>query len=242
LDQESEKLERLFASLNHPDKARVRNAVETLIRLVREHPYLVEHLQRLLVETDEEKRWPIAYVLGHVSEPPSLALNVLLESLGTTDPDIRWAVTLLLIDLGKRNWQVVEHLVHLLRGGTPTQRRMAVYCLRDLDLTNSSILLALHQALHDQEPLVRVAAVIALGRPTKGNENVVTSIIDLLLHDPDSRIRCAAAVTLAQLGEPAAAIRAALGEAGHDCDLQVQKACRTALDLLQKKAPVPPTR
>ena len=240
-DEESQALENFLASLNQRDKAHIRKAVDALIVLIPTNPGLAVRLELLLPQTSEEKRWPIAYALAHLPQLSSVTLEVLLHALDNSDPDIRWAVSLRLVDLGKRHSQVTGALTELVRSGTATQRRMAVYCLRGLDLTDRSILRGLLEALHDSEPLVRVAAVTAL----KGNEigrEAVLSLIGMLFHDHDSRVKCAAAIALAHLGEPAQAIRVALEEAVQDNSLQVQKACRAALGLMRRKTPVPPTR
>lgn len=240
-DEGSQALENFFASLNQHDKAQIRKTVDALIALMPDSPGLAARLERLLPQTNEEKRWPIAYALSHLPRLSSLTLEALLGALDNRDPDIRWAVNLRLVDLGRRHSQVTAALSGLVRRGTATQRRMAVYCLRDLDLKDRSILATLLEALHDPDPLVRVAAVTALKRAGIGREATL-SLISILFHDCDPRVKCAVAITLAHLREPVEAIRAALEEAGRDGNSQVQKACRTALELLQKKEPVPPTR
>ncbi|MGH7848443.1 MAG: HEAT repeat domain-containing protein [Candidatus Binatia bacterium] len=240
-DEESQALENFLASLNQSDKAQIRTTVDALIALMPIYPGLAARLEHLLPQTNEEKRWPIAYALAHLPRLSSLALEALLGALDNRDSDIRWAVNLRLVELGKRHNQVAAALTGLVHSGTSTQRRMAVYCLRDLDWNDRSILATLLEALHDPEPLVRVAAVTSLKGAEIGREATL-SLIGILFHDCDSRVKCAAAITLAYLGEPAEAIRAALEEAGRGVNSHVQKACRTALELLKKKEPVPPTR
>lgn len=237
MKEESEKIASLIESLNHPNKKVIRQAAETLISMALYLPQLTERLNRLLIDTPEERRWPIAYVLAHISPPSSSCLNVLKETLDSGDPDIRWAVGLLLVRLGKANRGIVTHLLDLLKTGTPTQRRMAVYCLRDIDLKDTCSLQALLESLRDPEPLVRVAAVTSLKlRPEIGKDGL-DSLLRLFLEDPDSRVRYTAALALAQLGAPTDEIRAALKDASRSEDPQLKKAANAALDLLQKKGP-----
>ena len=242
MNAELKELEFLLHSLSDSDKRQIRKTVDALIALAPQQPDLPHRLEGLLATAVQENRWPIAYILGSLPHPSSLCLEALLAALDSNDPDIRWAVTLLLGRLGKNDHLLVERLLDLGQSGTPTQRRMVVYCLREMGTSSGVFWRALQQAIHDAEPLVRVAAVTSLKLcPDLGRESV-DLLIGTLHQDPDSRVQCAVAITLAYLGEPAGAICAALEGALHSNNLQLQKACRAALELMKKKAPVPPTR
>ncbi len=242
MNGEPKELEFLLDSLSEPDKRQIRKTVDALIALAPQQPDLAQRLEGLLARAGEENRWPIAYILGNLPNPSSLCMEALLAALNSDDPDIRWAVSLLLGRLGKSNHLLVERLVDLVHSGSARQRRMVVYCLRELDLSSSTFWRALRQAIHDPEPLVRVAAITTLKlRPGVGRESL-DLLIAILRQDPDSRVQCAAAITLPYLGEPAGTIRAALEEALRTSNLQLQKACLAALELMRKKEPVPPTR
>ncbi|MEK7335118.1 MAG: HEAT repeat domain-containing protein, partial [Candidatus Binatota bacterium] len=159
------------------------------------------------------------------------------ETLGSKDPDIRWAVGLLLVRLGKSNRRIVELLLDLLKSGTSTQRRMAAYCLRDLDLKDMPSLQALMESLRDPDPLVRVATVASVKIRTDIGKDGLDCLLDLFLRDPDPRVRHITALALAQLGAPSREIRRALEEASQSEDPQLKKAAGAALNLLQKKGP-----
>ena len=242
MQEESEKISSLIDSLNHPDKKVIRQAAETLISIGSHLPELSQRLERLLSDTPAENRWPIAYVLAHISPLSSSCLDVLKETLGSEDPDIRWAVALLLVRLGKSDGGIVPLLLDLLKTGIPTQRRMAVYCLRDMNLKDTPSLQALLQSLRDPEPLVRVAAVASLRVRTEVGKDGVNRLLHLFLEDPDSRVRNTAAITLARLGAPTDEIRTALKDASQSKDPQLKKAANAALDLLQKKGPASPAK
>lgn len=232
-----EKIASLIQFLNHPDKKVIRQVADNLISMAANFPQLTQRLHELLSSSTDEKRWPIAYVLAHISPPSSSCLNALKETLDSKDPDIRWAVSLLLARLGKNNQEIVSLMLDLLKSGTPTQRRMAVYCLRDLDLKDDVSLRAIVESLRDPDPLVRVAAVTSLKIfPDIGQEGMEI-LLHLFLADPDSRVRYNAAVMLAQLGAPTREIRAALEDASQSKDPHLKKAANAALDLLQKKGP-----
>lgn len=237
----AEDIASLIESLDHPNRAVVRAAVDSLVALG-PGPEIQQALNKLLNDSSRKIRWPIAYTLAQLSFPSSQCLEVLIEGLGSEDQDIRWATLLLTARLGKSDERIVSLLLGLLKTGSSIQRRMAVYCLRDMDLKDAESLQALMESLRDPDPLVRVAAVTSLkGRPEVGQEGG-----DLLLHlflkDPDPRVRHTAALTLAQLGDPTEEIRAALKDASRGDDPQLKKAANAALDLLQKKGPALPAK
>src|SRR5713226_1268129 len=236
MEEISEEIAALIQSLKQSDKKILRKAAETLISMAPRLPFLAQRLDQLLNESPAESRWPIAYVLAHISPPSSLCLEVLKETLGSKDPDIRWAISVLLVRLGKSNKSIVALFLDLLKTGTATQRRMAVYFLRDLNLKDRSSLQALMESLRDPDPLVRVAVVTSLKGRTEINKDHLDCLLRLFLEDPDSRVRHAVAITLAELGSPSDEIFSALRDASRSGDPQLKKAATAALDLLKKKA------
>ena len=100
MEEESGRIASLIDSLKHPDKKVIRQAADALISMAPGFPELPGRLGRLLSEPPADKSWPIAYVLAHISSPSPLCLHVLRETLDSKDPDIRWAVGLLLVRLG----------------------------------------------------------------------------------------------------------------------------------------------
>ena len=224
----------LIAALEGPDKASIRGAVDSLIRIARDAPQVRKQLGDLLGEPSRKNRWAVAYVLAHLDDPPASVLPALLDALDTDDPDVRWAVALLLIRLGKESNGVVDLLFELLKSGGLHQRRMAVYCLRDIGLRGAS-LHKLLLPLEDPDPLVRVAVLTALGAQKRTLPESVERLRKLLAADPDTRVRCAAALALARLGDPTEEVRAALIEASRAEQPTLRKAAGAALKLLNKK-------
>lgn len=187
----------LIESLAHSDRAVVRTAIESLVTLGHERPEVRDTLNRLLQQVPSEKRWPVAYTLGQLSQPTSACLRVLTEGLGCEDADIRWATLQLLTRLGKNDKQIIPLVSDLLNIGNPTQRRMAVYCLRDLGLEERSVQL---QCLGDRDPLVRVAAVTTLSKQSQLSDDVLRVLVRLNSDDTDSRVRSATRFALERLG------------------------------------------
>ena len=229
----------LLADLNSSDKPTIRAAVNKLIKLAAAAPALADELNYLLDDSQGRHPWPAAYILAHLPHPSPQVFEVLLKALAHPDPDIRWAVMLLLVRLAKTDSGIIRLLLELRETGTPTQRRMALYCIRDLSLTDDASLHALLDSLRDNDPTVRVTAVTSL----KGRSGIDSGgrkmLYDLFVNDRDLRVRNAAAVTLAQLGSPSEEFLAALKMAGESEHAQLRKAATAALAIIQKRRSAP---
>jgi len=236
MDDESDKIDALIASLEQSDKRAVRKAVDALISMTSSATEVADRLRALLDRAPAEKRWPIAYVLAQIASLSSPCLDALKDALDAADPDIRWAVALLLVRLGKKSdTAVARHLIELVHSGKPTQRRMAVYCLRDIGAQDTGVGRALIDALGDGDALVRVAVITSL----KVMPQIGGAALDLLLRmfaeDADLRVRASAALALARLGAGRSDVRAALDNATRSNDPILSKAARSALKILEKR-------
>jgi HEAT repeat protein len=234
MDEESARLDRLIRSLDQSDKKAVRAAADALLSMSSAAPEIAGRLRAALAQAPAEKRWPIAYVLAHIPPLDGQCLDALKDALDFHDPDIRWAIALLLVRLAKKSEPGVEsNLLKLLHTGRPTQRRMAVYCLRDVgaeDLLRE----ALPYSLGDSDPLVRVAAVTSLKTFPEIGRDLAEQVLRLVAEDSDSRVRASAALALAHLGAPTEKILATLEGAIRGADLNLAKAARAALAILEK--------
>lgn len=228
-----EKNAALIAGLDHPEKPKIRASVDALIALSARQPDLRETLEQSLSTAQHRNLWALAYVLGHLPQPSGAAIRALLAGLDHKEPDIRWAIALLLIRLAKTESAVASLLLEVSRSGTANQKRMAVYCIRDLQLTDDASLEALLAASADAEATVRVAAVTSLKTRSMGAA-ARDRLLELFLTDPDVRVCNAAAITLAQLGSPSEDFVAALRAAEKSENAQLKKAVSAALSLLGK--------
>ena len=225
----------LIADLDHHDKPTLRAAVDKLIALATKFPELREILIRRLATAGHKNYWPIAYVIGHLPQPSGAALESLLDALDHREPDIRWAIALLLVRIGKQDTHLVDSLIRLCTGGTVNQKRMALYCLRDLALCDPVSSAAFLAALRDPDASVRVAAAICLKLRPELDEAGKNGLLQIYLNDSEMKVRNAAAIALAHLGRPDAEFLTALrknSESGND---QTRKAAVTALQLLEKR-------
>ena len=152
----------LIAALDHPDKPTIRAAVDKLIALAETSETVRQALHDRLSEADHRNYWPVAYVLGHQAQPSGVVIRTLLDALDHREPDIRWANGLLLVRIAQQVGAVVTLLTELCATGSANQKRMALYCLRDLALNDDQSRAAMLQSLEDQEPTVRVAAATSL--------------------------------------------------------------------------------
>jgi hypothetical protein len=110
------------------------------------------------------QRWGAAFALARLGDPPLETLPVVLETLGGDDGDLRWAAAEILRRVPERA-RVVEALEGLLRTGNGAQRKMSLYCLRDLGARAPEIEQSALWALGDELRDVRLAAIAWLARP-----------------------------------------------------------------------------
>src|SRR5437867_4436756 len=229
----------LIADLDHPDKPTIRAAVDALISLATTSPNTQQILHQRLIETGHRNYWPAAYILGHLPHPSGAVIRNLIEALDHREPDIRWAIALLLVRIVKKEGDFLNLLVELSKTGTANQKRMALYCIRDLALSDSVSLAALREALGDTDPTVRVAAAICLKLRSDLDDAGKTLLLQVYLTDTELKVRNTAAVALANLGSPAPEFLNALRTASESDNGQVRKAAITALALLEKRRSAP---
>src|SRR5215510_3321171 len=196
MDRGDDKIATLLADLEKSHKPILRRAVDALIPTAAEDPQIAATLGELLHNNPRrESRWPIAYVLASLPSPTQSSIWVLSETLDHRDPDIRWAVALILIRLAKTDRQVLKLLIELAAKGTANQRRMAIYSLRDVGLTDEESVQTLMNALHDPDPMVRIAAVTSLKIYSGLSEQKKSELLELFLTDSDSRVRNTVLIT-----------------------------------------------
>jgi HEAT repeat protein len=233
---DNNKIAPLLADLEKPDKPALRQAVDALIRFAADDPQIGKILGVLLDDSRRKNRWAIAYVLANLPSPSPSSIQVLVETLDQRDPDIRWAVALLLIRLAKTERPILRSLIELASKGTANQRRMAIYSLRDVGLSDKESIQALMDALHDSDPTVRVAAVTSLKVHSGLSESGKNELLQLFSKDQDLRVRNTAAITLAQLGDPSDRFLTELTKAMASENDQLKKAASAAFDILKKRS------
>ena len=228
----NEKIAGLIAGLDHPEKAKIRTSVDGLIELSAGAPHVRTALEQSLREGRNKNRWAIAYVLGHLPQPSGAPIRALLDGLDHAEPDIRWAIALLLTRIARVEGSLINLLLELCRSGKMNQRRMAVYCIRDLQLSDDASMQALLSATRDEEATVRVAAVTSLRTRSDVGDSARRRMLEIFLQDDETKVRNASAITLAQLGSPSEDFVAALQSAENGSNAQLRKTATAALSLL----------
>jgi HEAT repeat protein len=228
---EPEELEALAECLGHARKAVQRPAAEAFAALAALGVPVAAVLDRALASPDARRRWGAAFALSLVGDPPPRTLPALLDTLGADDGDMRWAAAAILGRLPDRA-ALVGGLRDLLRGGNAAQRKMALYCLRDLDARSPEVEEAVLWALGDEEFDVRLAAIATLARLSLDRGAAAERLL-IALEGGTERERRAAAAALGALGERSERVLAALRSASAGADGSLRRAAEGALRRLE---------
>jgi hypothetical protein len=224
-------LDALTDCLRAPVTAVRRAAAETLAALATAAPAVRSRLTATLQASDAALRWGAAYGLARLGPAPAESLPILLDALGSSDGDVRWATAAMLVGMADRD-AVVEQLVGVTRAGSPVQRKMAVYCLRDVAGSLSGIDSVLFAALDDPEAGVRLAAVTSLPRVAIDRVDASRRLL-AALDDTVATVRRSAAAALGALRLSTPAVLNRLRAAAAADDPSLARAARRSLRLLE---------
>jgi HEAT repeat protein len=178
-------------------------------------------LHPALAAVDMHRRWGAVYALSLVGPLPVAAVPTLVEIIGTPDGDLRWAAADLLKGIAARQRAaVVAALIDAACVPGP-RRKMALYCLRDLDV-GEAVDVA-DAALADPATDVRLAALAAVAALDPDRPRVAARIA-ALVDDADPRMQRAAAGTLGGLGVRSAPVLDALSRAEASDDPSLRRA------------------
>lgn len=219
----------LVGCLGASTKAVQRRAAEALAVLAAAGVSVRDAIAPVLTAPVLRTRFGGAYALSLLGTTPVACVPVLLDALGTDDGDLRWAAATILLPFGTA--VLLEPLRGLLRDGNTAQRKMALYCLRDLAPTPVGVDPELAAALADPDAPVRLAAMAALARLGVDRAAVARALTPLL-DDADVGVRRAAAATLGRVGVGNEQVRAALARAAAGDDPPLARAAAAALTRL----------
>jgi HEAT repeat protein len=224
---EAAELEALGGCLGHERKAVQRRAAEVFARLAAADPRAAAALRTALADGDPRRRWAAAYALSLDVDPPAEIVPVLLETMASTDGDLRWAAAAIVVRVGER-LGLEDALCALARTGTAPGRKMALYCLRDLGARGQAVERLVMNALADADAGVRLAALSTLARLALDREAAARRLIEVLATAAAPERRAAAAA-LGTLGVQSPAVAAALGTAAASDDPALRRAAGGAL-------------
>ena len=224
---DADELDALADCLGHDRKAVQRPAAEAFAALGARGVPVAVVLDRALGSAVPRRRWGAAFALSLMGAPPARILPVVLDTLGADDGDMRWAAAAIVRRMRDRAG-VIDGIRQLLRDGNGAQRKMALYCLRDLDARSPDVEQAVVAALGDVEWSVRLAAVATLARLATDRARAAEHLL-ASLDAGDERVRRAAAAALGVLGEQSPRILAGLRDASAAGDPALTRAAAAAL-------------
>ena len=216
--------------LGHGRKAVQRAAAEAFVALAGRGVAVRAVLEAALVSTAPRQRWAAAYALARLGGPGSALVPVLVETLGGDDGDLRWAAADILLGLEDRR-AVLSALRRLVRDGNAAQRKMALYCLRDLEDRTPEVEALALAAVADPDAGVGLAAIASLARLATDRAGAALRLVGVL-HAGDARAARAAAAALGALGERGEPVLIALRRAAASADPSLRRAARRSLGLL----------
>jgi HEAT repeat protein len=239
-DTAATEVENLIRKLGDTHKTIQRRAIDELVAIATSgDPLVIEKLRASIVSADRRVRWAAAYALGQIGAGAFAmdSADVLCEAMADDDGDIRWAATNLMVRLGRENLaQISTRLLKLAADSDHNARKMALYCIRDLEIAGADLLAVLERAAHDADIHVRLAAIAVLSRIRDASGQSVRIILGCMKSDPDAGVRRAAASALGNIQDAGAEAMAALASAADDrADESLARAARGALDRLDRE-------
>ena len=232
-------VENLVRELGDAHKTAQRRAIDELVAMAGAgNQRVIEKLRASLASGDRRVRWAAAYALGQIGASAFAmdSADALCEAMADDDGDIRWAATNLMVQLGRENLvEIGARLLELAAGGDRNARKMALYCIRDLELGGVDLLAVVERAAHDSDVHVRLAALSVLSRLRDESGQAVRIMLECMKADTDAGVRRAAASALGNIHGANADATAALASAAADSgDESLARAARGALDRLNK--------
>ena len=190
----------LLRRLASEDRTEQRRACDAAAALLKVEPRFQSILNRLLQDGTPRARFSAAWVLFQTSGPTLRLLSPLLDSLESSDGDVRWSATHMLATLGRMHGEAVEVLLHVARtGDSARRRRMALYAVREVAPDRPETRAAVLDALDDDDPGVRRAALTSLAKLSEPDAACLLRALDALDQEDDPAMRRIAAVLIPDL-------------------------------------------
>lgn len=198
----TEMLRELFVQLGNTSKKIQREVCDILVELGRTNPEVVDGLARRLKDKDTRVRWTAAFALSRIRLKRPLPLPVLIENLGHQESDLRWAAAAAILELAKHHHKdVVSHMIGLTAEGNSVQRRMSLYCLRDLDTRESAAIESYMICLNDTDEMVRMASLSCIGSLSLTTSSIRSKVATVMVSDAQIKVRRHAAIICGQIGQ-----------------------------------------
>ncbi len=233
-------LEALIECVGAERKLLQRRAIEALTAIANAGDGRVRaSLERALAGANRRARFGASYALAQLGGD-NLSMecaDALSEALGDDDGDIRWAASVLIVQLGRMHRDAIRaRMIALAAAGNPNARKMALYCIRDLAIAGDEVLAMLASAVREGDVHIRLAALSVLAKIDDSSGAAAIIALRILESDPDPGVRRAAAVALGQAGGANVSTMPALRIAAANAnDPALARAAKGALNRLEKR-------
>jgi len=225
----------LVQLLGSPAKEIARRAAEVL-QVSAAEPLASSLLTDALEDVDARRRWGAAFALARAGRCDTTVVRVAIDSMSLVDGDVRWAAAEIVREAAGRVPQAVDWLRVAAMGESAQGRKMALYCLRDVDRDEHDAFVA---ALDDRDREVRLAGLSGLcERDGDRAGRTIDRVVALIRGDEDAGVRRSAAATLGRMLRSSAAGDSEAGRlavavletlADDASDPHLQRAARRAL-------------
>ena len=190
----------LVESLAGTSRSEQRRRSEILQALLPESGAVSAALGQALESPEADLRWGAAYTLGK-SEPDNPRIwPALREMLAAEDGDSRWAAAEITCTMARLSPQLLDELRSATEAEGPTMRRMALYCLRDLQA--EGLFEVARERLGDPEGHVRLSALSTLTTtpiPDRQRQGLLEKLIEIVERDPVPGVQRSAVATIGKL-------------------------------------------
>jgi len=206
------------------DRKEVRRRAAGALAVAAAEPAHRGLIERALSDSRPLRRWCAAFALARAGTFDEPVARAAVDALGLPDGDVRWAAAEIVCEAVRRRPESLGLIRNALTSSSPEQRKMAIYCLRDLAGGDAQTYLP---ALADSDRGVRLAALSALMRLESLDRGAVDRVIECMQADGDDGVRRAAGAAARRIAQrvPYAAealARAAEADPGASADASVQ--------------------
>ncbi len=215
--------------LGDTDKRVQRAAAEALAANPEVDADFDRRIDELLAFGDGRARWGAAYYQARAGRPSAEGLATWIDTLASTDRDLRWAAHNLIVDSAPVFGPALLSALRTAAVDANAQRRkMAFYALRDVAVADEEGAGLALTALDDAQLEVRLAALAAVPVVHADRDRAARAVA-AYLGDADPRMQRAAAAALAKLGSTDPVVVEALETAFRAQDAALRRAAARAL-------------
>jgi hypothetical protein len=153
-------------------------------------------IEAALGDSDARRRWGATFALARAGVLSDAVVGAAVDALASRDGDVRWAGAEIVCRAARERPDVASVLIAAAAAASPEQRKMALYCLRDIGADAASHFSA---ALADDDRSVRLAGLAGLARCASLAPEQRERLFSCVAEDCDEGVRRAARAAAARL-------------------------------------------